>query len=193
MQDVVVRKNTFKDNHYGDVVVCAGSELLFADNVFEKTVYIWGRTHNYSFINNQFNGGIAGFKSRTGVATIEKNSFKRCAVLVEFDAKKITNGFNDETDTSSHTAPLKLAHNTFIEIEKFTGTYFDLEHCTLDAVRFIAGPTTQLIQLHKCVLKNTGVNYQGDGPTIYFSTVDCEGTLFESGAGIGRKRLFSPQ
>ncbi len=57
MQDVVFRKNKFKGNRAGDLVVCAGSELIFEGNEFETSVAMWGRPHNYVFRDNHFKGG----------------------------------------------------------------------------------------------------------------------------------------
>lgn len=83
MQDVVFRKNTFKDNLVGDMVVCAGSEMLFEENIFQKGVMVWPRTHNYTFRNNTFNGGV-GFGTRTGIATISGNSYNSCPLVSTF-------------------------------------------------------------------------------------------------------------
>jgi hypothetical protein len=43
MQDVVFRNNRFKDNLSGDLVVCAGSEMIFEGNDFQKTVCVSSR------------------------------------------------------------------------------------------------------------------------------------------------------
>ncbi len=50
MQDVVFRRNSFRGNRAGDLVVCAGSELVFEHNEFEKTVVTGADCTTTSFV-----------------------------------------------------------------------------------------------------------------------------------------------
>lgn len=81
MQDIVFRHNRFDNNERGDLVVCAGSEYIFEDNVFEQGFYVWGRTHNATFRRNQVLGtpvaraGVA-YRTRSGALSIHHNHYE---------------------------------------------------------------------------------------------------------------------
>ncbi len=54
MQDIKVENNKFMGNKSGDIVTCAGDNIIFEGNEFTGMVYMWGRTTNYKFIKNIF-------------------------------------------------------------------------------------------------------------------------------------------
>lgn len=53
MDKYMFRNNKFIANS-NDIVSCAGDNITFDGNNFTSTVYMWGRTTNYSFTNNTF-------------------------------------------------------------------------------------------------------------------------------------------
>ena len=187
MQDVVFRNNKFKDNLVGDLVVCAGSEMLFEGNVFEKGAHVWGRTHNYTFKDNTFNS-LAGFMSRTGVATITGNTFKG-DVKIEFDAKGGNDGLGHEKGMIVETPAIKLDNNTFMNAGKITGTYFDLVDCKIDNSSFYAGKDTRYIHFKNCVFNNSKLVYEANGPNLAVEIENCKGELKEEGPGLQRKNV----
>lgn len=54
MQDIKVRNNKFSGNKSGDIVTCAGDNIIFEENEFAGIIYMWGRTTNYKYIKNIF-------------------------------------------------------------------------------------------------------------------------------------------
>ena len=53
MDSFLFKNNKFIDNN-NDIVSCAGDNIIFENNSFTSTVYMWGRTTNYKFLNNSF-------------------------------------------------------------------------------------------------------------------------------------------
>lgn len=50
---LLFKNNKFIGNN-NDIVSCAGDNIIFENNSFTSTVYMWGRTTNYKFLNNFF-------------------------------------------------------------------------------------------------------------------------------------------
>jgi len=69
MQDIVLRHNKFKDND-NDLVVCAGSELLFEGNEFTKDSPFTTERIT-TFDKNRFVGGQVHYMTVTGVPSCE--------------------------------------------------------------------------------------------------------------------------
>lgn len=189
MQDVVFRNNTFKDNVQGDVVVCAGSELLFSGNEFEKTVHVWGRTHNYTFENNRFIGNSAGFMTRTGAATIQNNLFSNCTVNVTYDRPHNDGIYYADGEEQPPTPSVTLVGNTFVDSKTVGGTYIDLLACSLKNTTLRAGEKTQLVRVRDCKLENTTIQYAANGPEVTVIVAGNTGELPEAGPGLERKRV----
>ncbi len=191
MQDIVFRNNTFKGNVSGDLVVCAGSEMIFEGNTFEKSAVVWGRAHNYSFLRNRFMGHTT-FKTRTGVATIRENRYESCGELsVIFDTKGYNDGFVHKPGEKLRTPPLTLEKETLINVEKVGGTYCNLVDCKLQKVCLVAGKDTRLIRLRHCDLSDCSIKYEKEGPAVDVIIEDCKGTLKEEGPGLKRKKPHS--
>jgi hypothetical protein len=76
MQDIVFRNNSFENNERGDLVVCAGTELIFEGNVFEKIFYVWDAVHNATFRNNQVLGGHVTYRTRSGAISVHDNVYQ---------------------------------------------------------------------------------------------------------------------
>lgn len=85
MQDIVFRRNRFENNERGDLVVCAGSELIFEENVFQRGFHIYGRAHNTIFRGNQVLAtpvarGAVTYGTRTGAMSIHNNHYEHLSI-----------------------------------------------------------------------------------------------------------------
>ncbi len=188
MQDVVVRNNRFHDNAQGDLVVCAGSELLFEGNHFEGNVTVHGRPHNYSFIGNQFTDSRVAYSTRTGIAKIHGNTYKNCRMSIVFDTKAVADGLNREAGKAVATPPITLVNETLNNVGPITGTYFRFRDSDLSNVRLIAGDQTRLIDFRDCRITDSSVEFTAGGPAVTTDIAGGSGTLRESGAGISRRK-----
>ncbi len=189
MHDIIFRKNTFKGNRGGDLVVCAGSELIFEDNVFEKTVLTWGRPHNYTFRNNKFNGGSVIYRTRTGVATIENNHYNNVkTIAVQFDTKAVADGLVRKEGETLSTPPILLKNETVNSVQQVGGTYINFENSTFKDTKFVVGKDTRLVRLEGCTFEGTMVDFEAKGPEVSFILKNNKGDLPESGAGLARKK-----
>lgn len=187
MQDVVFRGNTFNGNKNGDLVICAGSELIFEDNVFEKNVITWGRPHNYIFRRNRFTGGSVMFSTRTGVAQFEKNSYANCKVKIHFDTKAVADGLVRKAGATLSTPPLLFKEETFTNVEPIGGTYLNFRGSRFVGSLLVAGEETRLISLDGCTFENTSLELQDKGPNFVFEMKNNRGDLPVKGGGEHRK------
>lgn len=188
MQDVVVRNNSFKDNKAGDLVICAGSEILVEGNVFESNVVLHGRPHNYTFRNNKYTGGNIRYKTRTGIAKIHDNTYENCNLSIVFDSKAVADGLNHEEGKVVVTPPLTLVNETMTNISTIKGTYFNFINCKLTNANLVAGEQTSMVNLSNCQLDKVSLEYQAKGPDVLVKIKDCKGQLDEKGAGLSRKK-----
>ncbi len=189
MQDVVFRRNTFRGNRAGDLVVCAGSELVFEHNEFEKTVVTWGRLHNYVFRNNQYRGGSVIYTTRTGIASIHDNRYENCKLEIVFDTKAVADGLVRKSGQTVATPPLRLERETLVNVANVSGTYFDLQHCQIRDSAFVAGPETRLIRLLDCQVEGSSLRYDAAGPPVAVRIERTQGAFVESGPGLARKTV----
>jgi len=187
MQDVVFRRNKFRGNRGGDLVVCAGSELIFEENEFEKNVVTWGRLHNYTFRNNRYNGGSVIYTTRTGVANIHGNRYENCKLSITFDTKAVADGLVRRAGKTVATPPLRLENETLVNVADVTGTYFDLAKCDITRSTFTAGKETRLVRLRDCKLDASSLRFEADGPPVRVTIEATTGALVESGPGLTRK------
>ncbi len=188
MHDIVFRKNTFQDNKGGDLVVCAGSELLFEDNIFQKTVITWGRPHNYTFRNNIFNGGVVEFVTRTGVASIHDNTYKNCKNLsVRFDTKAVADGLVREPGKPVSTPPLLLTREVLENVASVEGTYINFKDSRFTDTKFVVGERTLMVRFEGCEFINSSIKFLEKGPNVSFALKNNKGELPETGPGLNRK------
>jgi len=188
MQDVVFRNNKFKGNRAGDLVVCAGSELIFEGNEFEKSVVLWGRPHNYVFRNNRYNGGKVIYMTRTGIANIYSNRYENCKLSIVFDTKAVADGLVRKPGQTVSTPPLKLENEILVNVNEITGTYFNFTNCTIRAAHFVAGKDTRMMRLLGCLVKESSILYEAEGPEVDVKIEGGEGKLVEEGPGLKRKK-----
>lgn len=191
MQDIVFRNNTFKDNVRGDLVVCAGSEMIFEGNTFEKSAYFHPPTLSYTFRNNTIKGGTAGFQTRTGHVTLQDNTYENCSILIKCDPRGINDGFVRTPGVPVRTPAVLLERETLTNVKSVTGTYFNLVDSKLTNVTFKAGKETQLVRFKNCTLEDTTVNYSKDGPEIHVVIENNQGPLIQEGPGLNRRKLLS--
>lgn len=192
MQDVVFRRNTFKGNQAGDLVVCAGSELLFEDNVFEKSVVVHGRPHHYTFRRNRFTGGSVKYSTRTGIASIHDNTYENCKqVTVHFDTKGVADGLDHLAKQPIPTPSLQLRNETFKRVEKVSGTYLDFKDSRFIETAFVAGGDTQLARFMNCQFEASTLTFEAKGPEVVWVVVPKAEGLLVDGPGLARKRGVS--
>ena len=165
MQDLVFRHNLFKGNVSGSIVICAGSELLFENNRFESDgknpnhVVIYGRTYNYTFRNNYIKDGSVSFGSRTGIATIQGNTYEDSTIKVYYDNKGVADGLYRKKGEVIRTLPLVMKDEKLIRVDNLSGTYLCLENCTLDNVSATVGPDTGLVSLKDCDIQESTLTW----------------------------------
>jgi len=188
MQDVVFRNNKFCGNRGGDLVVCAGSELVFEGNEFEKNVVTWGRLHNYAFRNNRFGGGGVTYTTRTGVADIRGNRYENCKLSIVFDTKAVADGLVRKSGKTVATPPLRLEDETLVNVSNVSGTYFDFAKCDIRNSNFVVGKETRLVRFQDCRFDAGTILYEAEGPPVAVAIKGGQGTLAESGPGLGRKK-----
>jgi hypothetical protein len=191
-QNIVLRHNKFKDND-NDLVVCAGSELLFEGNEFSKDVTIYHRTYNYIFKKNRFVGGNVDYMTVTGIAQLQDNYYERCPVAITFFNKKtIGDGFLHKEGERIRTPSVVFENETFVNAGPITGTYFDLRNCRVTGSRFVAGKETSLARFKNCQLSDSVIEYDGDGPDVHVEFENCKGALEAKGPGL-KRRIPRPQ
>lgn len=188
MQDVVFRNNHFKGNKAGDLVICAGSELLIEGNTFENNVVVHARPHNYIFRNNTFTGGKVRYGTRTGVATIEGNTYQDCTLAIEYDTKAVADGLNRAPGQAIATSPLSLVNERLTDVKEVTGTYFHFADTSLINVHFIAGKGTRLVDFGDCTARDCSLTFEADGPEVTVNLDGMESSLTQEGPGLKRRR-----
>jgi len=188
MQHVVLRNNVFKGNLKGDLVICAGTELLFEGNTFAGNVVVHGRPHNYIFRNNRFTGGNVGYKTRTGIAKIHDNTYENCTLSIVFDTKAVADGLYRKPGETVVTPPLTLENETLINVKRISGTYFNFTNSKMTNSHFVAGKETRLINFKNCELDGSSIEYQADGPDVMVNIENCKGSIEEKGPGLKRRK-----
>ncbi len=188
MQDVVFRNNRFKGNRGGDLVVCAGTEMIFEGNEFEKSVVMWGRPHNYVFRNNRYLGGKVIYKTRTGIARIHNNHYENCKLSIDFDTKAVADGLVRKAGQTVSTPPLRLENETLVNVAEISGTYFNFANSTIRDSKFVAGKDTRLIRLLNCKTTGASIFYEATGPEVDVKIEGGEGKVAEDGPGLKRKK-----
>ncbi|QDU96991.1 right-handed parallel beta-helix repeat-containing protein [Lignipirellula cremea] len=188
MQDVVVRNNRFRDNVAGDLVICAGSELLIEGNVFEKTVAVHGRPHNYTFRNNKYTGGTVRYMTRTGVAKIHNNTYENCSLAIVFDNKAVADGLNREAGQAVATPALTLENETLSDVKKVSGTYLQFVNSTMNNVQFVAGDDTRLVRFQGCKVRDSSILYEAAGPPVLVEVDDENSAPAPTGPGLDRRQ-----
>lgn len=188
MQDIVIRKNTFKDNKAGDLVICAGSEILVEDNDFQKSVVLYGRVYNYTAQKNRYDGGTVYYATRTGVATIKDNLYKgNKRVSIIFDGKGVADGLVRKAGEAVATPPLVLSGEKMESVGKVEGTYLNFNNSTFRNTKFEAGEPTRMIQFNGCTFDGSSLKFLDKGSQVMFKSKSNKGNLQIDGPGLSRK------
>lgn len=192
MHDIVFRKNSFNDNGNSDLVICAGTEILVEDNVFQKSVVMWGRPHNYTFRNNRFNGGSVIYATRTGIASIHNNFYTNCKVSIRFDTKAVADGIVRAVGEKVSTPPLRFENETMEDVTSVQGTYLNFKNSTFKNTQLIANDQTHMVDLQGCTFENSTLDFQKKGPNVTFIFKNNKGELPIVGEGQTRKLAINP-
>ncbi len=188
MQDVALRNNNFKNNS-NDLVVVAGSDLLFEGNQFEKTVSFSSRAYNYTVTKNRFTGGRVGYTTRSGALRVHDNHYENISTLsMTFDGKGVADGFDRKAGTNIQTPAITLENETLSDVKQVRGTYFKFINSKLENVKRIAGKDTVLADLQNNELTNVSLLYEKTGPDVWVAINNNKGTLVEEGPGLERKK-----
>ena len=74
MQDILVKGNKFINNN-NDIVICAGNNISFESNSFQKSIYFYDRVTNYKFSKNIISGGTITYQSKLTSCEISGNIY----------------------------------------------------------------------------------------------------------------------
>ena len=170
VDDIVFKGNNFVNNA-NDLVMCAGDNITFDNNYFTSTVYIWGRTTNYKFINNKFENIKSNINYEYTTDTIcSGNTYINCRIIT---SKKNTQGtlkFDNETLVNTVINTMSAGDeltNSSITSDSSTsvrlaGVY---RNCTINC----PGGDYISPKLYSCKIVETNLNCQG---TVIFD--ECE-------------------
>jgi len=187
MQDVVFRKNAFKDNLQGDIVICAGSEILVEDNDFTNKVVFHGRAYNYTARENRVKGGFVFYTTRSGVATITGNTYRGVKrVEVNFDGRGYADGIVRKQGENVGTPPLLSTKETFEEVGQVKGTYINYRDSHFTNTKLVAGEETRLVALENCTFDNVTLDVLSKGEKLIFTEKNNVGEISVTGNGQER-------
>lgn len=155
-------KNNVFINNANDVVICAGDNIRFEDNSFTSTVYMYGRTTNYSFVNNEFTNILLNINYEYSTDTIiDGNKYTDCKVSVvskSADAKAdITNETYVNTSISIPST-MELLDSVILSDSTYsvrlTGSF---RRCKISCAKgdYVSAA------LNDCSIENTVLNSQG--------------------------------
>lgn len=158
MQDVLLRNNSFINNS-NDLVVCAGDNLGFEGNQFQKTVYIWSRTTNYKIKGNKFNGGSVTYQIKNNeTCDISDNQYTATAIRTSLPSTSIIT-LNHESLTNSIidvAAGTKFINSVIKITDKRMMAGATFENCTFE----VAAAEAIKLTFKNCRISNTTTNLQ---------------------------------
>ncbi len=146
MREVVFRNNTFKANKAGDLVVCAGTELIFESNTFENAVILYDRVNNYLFANNTLTGSRVLYKTGIKHAVIQNNTYKNARLEVRWNENKWPG-----------VPPLALTGETLDAMTSVTGPILVFDNCKITGTSFAPNKESKLLLFKNCTLTNSPV------------------------------------
>ena len=107
MDSFLFKNNKFIGNN-NDIVSCAGDNIIFENNSFTSTVYMWGRTTNYKFLNNSFSNIAMNINYEYSTDTeCSGNTYNNCRIAITSKNKDAEFNINNENiiDTHVNTMP----------------------------------------------------------------------------------------
>ena len=172
MDSFLFKNNKFIDNN-NDIVSCAGDNIIFENNSFTSTVYMWGRTTNYKFLNNSFSNIAMNINYEYSTDTeCSGNTYNNCRIAITSKNKDAKFNINNENiiDTHVNTMP----ENVSIIDSKITADnidniriYGNFKDCHISKV------TGSLVSFkgENCKINNSNIYIQEEG-NIKESTIE---------------------
>ena len=111
MDSFLFKNNKFIGNN-NDIVSCAGDNIIFENNSFTSTVYMWGRTTNYKFLNNTFSNISMNINYEYSTDTeCSGNTYNNCRIAITSKNKDAKFNINNENiiDTHVNTMPENIS------------------------------------------------------------------------------------
>ena len=111
MDSFLFKNNKFIGNN-NDIVSCAGDNIIFENNSFTSTVYMWGRTTNYKFLNNTFSNISMNINYEYSTDTeCSGNTYNNCRIAIISKNKDAKFNINNENiiDTHVNTMPENIS------------------------------------------------------------------------------------
>ena len=111
MDSFLFKNNKFIENN-NDIVSCAGDNIIFENNSFTSTVYMWGRTTNYKFLNNSFLNIAMNINYEYSTDTeCSGNTYNNCRIAIISKNKDAKFNINNENiiDTHVNTMPENIS------------------------------------------------------------------------------------
>ena len=164
MDSFLFKNNKFIDNN-NDIVSCAGDNIIFENNSFTSTVYMWGRTTNYKFLNNTFSNISMNINYEYSTDTeCSGNTYNNCRIAIRSKNKDAEFNINNENiiDTHVNTMP----ENVSIIDSKITADnidniriYGNFKDCHISKV------TGSLVSFkgENCKINNSNIYIQEEG------------------------------
>lgn len=178
MDSFLFKNNKFIGNN-NDIVSCAGDNIIFENNSFTSTVYMWGRTTNYKFLNNSFSNIAMNINYEYSTDTeCSGNTYNNCRIAITSKNKDAEFNINNENiiDTHVNTMP----ENVSIIDSKITADnidniriYGNFKDCHISKV------TCSLVNFRgeKCKINNSNIYIQEE---VNFKESNIEDTNIAS-------------
>ena len=178
MDSFLFKNNKFIGNN-NDIVSCAGDNIIFENNSFTSTVYMWGRTTNYKFLNNSFSNIAMNINYEYSTDTeCSGNTYNNCRIAITSKNKDAEFNINNENiiDTHVNTMP----ENVSITNSKITADnidniriYGNFKDCHISKV------TGSLVNFRgeKCKINNSNIYIQEE---VNFKESNIEDTNIAS-------------
>ena len=178
MDSFLFKNNKFIGNN-NDIVSCAGDNIIFENNSFTSTVYMWGRTTNYKFLNNSFSNIAMNINYEYSTDTeCSGNTYNNCRIAITSKNKDAEFNINNENiiDTHVNTMP----ENVSIIDSKITADnidniriYGNFKDCHISKV------TGSLVNFRgeKCKINNSNIYIQEE---VNFKESNIEDTNIAS-------------
>lgn len=180
MQDIVFRNNEFRNNK-GDLVVCAGSEMIFEGNHIDNNMTFYERCENFAVRNNTVfddenvatRGGVS-YGTKTGHLSIHDNSY--------------SNGHMYLTNAVTGKPLITLENDSLYNIRLISGSDFVNVNCTIEWTRWLIGSSTTYAEFDSCTFvgDDVGLHFYTDGPDVTVIETNCTGTLNKYGPNLDR-------
>lgn len=171
MDGYLFRNNKFVDNN-NDVVVCAGDNIIFENNDFTSTVYMWGRATNYSFINNIFTNINMNINYEySSDTTCTGNTYINCrlAIYSNNDSANlsITNEKLIDTSINITSESVVIRDSEILSENNSVSLYGKYDNCKISC----SSGGFNNVEMDNCNISNTSANIKGES-TIKNSTID---------------------